>query len=301
MLVLIMTIVGFFAIGPFLALAIVVPFYPGGILDMANAMSNPVNNPEVRGVMMGAQGLTTFFAFIVFPLIYIRKVLNIDFKRVFGEVPTPAITLLVFAIVIIFMIANSLFIDWNQNVSFPSFLQGFENWARAVENQAAEVTEFLTASTKTTHFLVSLLVIAVLPAIGEELVFRGLIQDHLHAITQNKHIAVWVAAFLFSFLHMQFFGFVPRMLLGALFGYLFVWSGNLMYPIIAHFFNNGFTLFMVYWYQKGAIDFDIESTDAVPLTNVMVAMAVTAVLLYLFALHFRKRNTNGAVEDDLQE
>jgi hypothetical protein len=77
-------------------------------------------------------------------------------------------------------------------------------------------------------------------------------------------------------------------LLGALFGYLYAWSGNIWYPIIAHFINNGFTLFMIFLYNKGAVEFDIESTETVSITAVLVSAAITGLLLFLFKSYFTR-------------
>lgn len=300
-LVLAIAIFGFFAIGPFLSLLVAIPFYQGSITDMMNAFTNPVSHPDIKNIMMLVQGLSMFLAFIVAPYLYSRHFLRLSTKDMFGnEAPTPKITLLVLMIVIVFMVANSIFIEWNQNVQLPEVFGGFERWAKGIENTAEEITLFLTRFNGISDFLIALFVIAIIPAVGEELVFRGLIQNHIQIITKNIHIAIWVSAFIFSFFHFQFYGFVPRLFLGAMFGYLYVWSGNIIYPMIAHFVNNGFTLLMIYFYHTGAIEFDIESTESVPLTNVLVSMVVCAVLLYLFESYFRKKISNEQLEDGLQ-
>ncbi len=300
-LVLTIAIFGFFAIGPFLSLLVAIPFYQGSITDMMNAFTNPVSHPDIKNIMMLVQGLSMFLAFIVAPYLYSRHFLRLSTKDMFGnEAPTPKITLLVLMIVIVFMVANSIFIEWNQNVQLPEVFGGFERWAKGIENTAEEITLFLTRFNGISDFLIALFVIAIIPAVGEELVFRGLIQNHIQIITKNIHIAIWVSAFIFSFFHFQFYGFVPRLFLGAMFGYLYVWSGNIIYPMIAHFVNNGFTLLMIYFYHTGAIEFDIESTESVPLTNVLVSMVVCAVLLYLFESYFRKKISNEQLEDGLQ-
>ena len=299
-LVLTIAIFGFFAIGPFLSLLVAIPFYQGSITDMMNAFTNPVSHPDIKNIMMLVQGLSMFLAFIVAPYLYSRHFLRLSTKDMFGnEAPTPKITLLVLMIVIVFMVANSIFIEWNQNVQLPEVFGGFERWAKGIENTAEEITLFLTRFNGISDFLIALFVIAIIPAVGEELVFRGLIQNHIQIITKNIHIAIWVSAFIFSFFHFQFYGFVPRLFLGAMFGYLYVWSGNIIYPMIAHFVNNGFTLLMIYFYHTGAIEFDIESTESVPLTNVLVSMVVCAVLLYLFESYFRKKISNEQLEDGL--
>jgi membrane protease YdiL (CAAX protease family) len=140
--------------------------------------------------------------------------------------------------------------------------------------------------------LIALVIIAVLPAIGEELVFRGLIQNELFRGTKNIHVSIWIAAFLFSAIHIQFFGFVPRLLLGALFGYLYYWSGNLSLAILAHFVNNAVSVVALYLYQHGKFTFDIESPESAPPNVVIVSTLITAGLLFYFYKYFQARKTS---------
>ena len=145
----------------------------------------------------------------------------------------------------------------------------------------------------TGEFLFAFLIIAILPGIGEELVFRGLLQPQLHRATGNAHIAIWISAILFSAIHMQFFGFVPRVLLGALFGYLYLWSGNLIIPMFAHFMNNGFSVLMLYLHQLGIVDIDIETTEAAPWPAVIGFSIITfGLMVYLKKLF--ERNSSPA-------
>ncbi len=298
--ILIIAVVGFYLIGPFIGVLVVMPFYPGTFEEMIAAITNPVANPDIKMTMFVFQGIATFLGFVAAPFLYGKYYLGLTKYEMLGkEIPSPGPGLLVLVLVIVFMGANSIFIEWNENVKLPESLGGFESWARDFENRARLITGFMTTFDSNSQFLIGLLVIALLPAIGEELVFRGFIQNHLLALTKNAHIAIWVAAFIFSFFHFQFYGFIPRLFLGALFGYLYLWSGNIIYPMIAHFINNGFTLLMIYFYNAGAIDFDIESTQSVPISNVLLSMVVSAVLLYLFYSYFRKKAANEQLENHL--
>src|SRR5258706_11828197 len=166
---------------------------------------------------------------------------------------SPSTLILTAMVVLFFMMPNSLLIEWNANVVLPDFLKDLETWARQREDYAEELTTFLTTFASTGEFLLAFIVVAVLPAIGQELVFRGMLQPQLQSATRNAHFAIWISAFLFSSLHMQFFGFVPRLVLGALFGYFYSWSGNLILPIVSQFFNNGFSIFMLYLNKSGNI------------------------------------------------
>jgi membrane protease YdiL (CAAX protease family) len=269
-----------------------IPLYDGSVMDMLSSMNDPTSDEGIKLPLFITQGFATIVGFLVMPMMYSQMILGLGNRDLLdNSAPTPVLSLLVALVVIVFMGANSIFIEWNASLSLPESLASFERWARTFEDRAQEITTFLTKFDSNGEFLVALIVIAVLPAIGEEFVFRGLIQNHLQVITKNVHLAVWISAILFSFFHMQFFGFVPRVFLGALFGYLYVWSGNLAYPIIAHFVNNGFTLLMMYLYNKGAVNFDIEATGSVSITTVLVSAGISALLLFLFKSYFKREET----------
>lgn len=126
----------------------------------------------------------------------------------------------------------------NQHLSFPESLKSVENWMSRKENRAQDMMmEFLKADDMGV-LLVNLFMIGVVPAVGEELVFRGLLQRIFGNLLKNKHAGIIIAAILFSSMHLQFYGFLPRLALGILFGYLLVWSGTLWLPVFAHFINN---------------------------------------------------------------
>ncbi|MFD2933937.1 CPBP family intramembrane glutamic endopeptidase [Spirosoma flavum] len=189
---------------------------------------------------------------------------------------------LISLIIIAFMPFDGLIIDWNQNLHLPETLAPVEQWMRDQEKNLAGVTKYLTTFKSVGQLLVALLVIGVIAAVGEEVLFRGILQRNFAYWAGNAHVGIWLAAALFSAIHVQFLGFFPRMLLGALFGYLYLWSGNLWVPILAHFVNNGFTVFMVYLYQQKVTSMDIESTEAVPVLGALISGFVTVGLLYYF-------------------
>jgi uncharacterized protein len=277
---------GFVIVGPMIGFFIALPFYQGSVMDMAEAIADPLSHPELKLPLYIMQGCATFVGLIVFPSLYLatqRKSVGDFFRDQKAEL-IPIVTTVF--VVIIFMAVNSVFIEWNANLKFPA---GFDEWARDREDLATELTTFMTQINSNFEFVVAFLVIAVLPAIGEELVFRGLIQNELYRGTKNIHIAIWVAAILFSAIHMQFFGFVPRLLLGALFGYLYYWSGSLTLAMIAHFVNNGASLIAMYLYQQGTFEYDPESTEAVPASVVVISALLTAGLLYYFYKYFENR------------
>jgi hypothetical protein len=131
--------------------------------------------------------------------------------------------------------------------------------------------------------------IAFLPAIGEELLFRGVIQRIFTSWTRNQHWGIWISAILFSALHMQFYGFIPRVFLGVLFGYLLVWSGSIWLPIIAHFINNAVAVVAMYLIDKGLLSQEIEEIGTTSDSYYMAA--VSLLLIVVFMLMIKRQNS----------
>lgn len=141
--------------------------------------------------------------------------------------------------------AINLLAHLNQQMSLPAFLQPIEDLMQAKEKEAEYLTErFLRVST-VGGLLVNILIMALLPALGEEMTFRGLLFNAFTSqnVTRARvHLTIWCVAVLFSAVHLQFYGFIPRMLIGAYLGYLLVWTDSLWMPVLAHFTNNAFAV-----------------------------------------------------------
>ncbi|MBG8554449.1 CPBP family intramembrane glutamic endopeptidase [Hymenobacter guriensis] len=192
-------------------------------------------------------------------------------------------------VIVVSLPAMSGLIAWNADAQFPTFMHKFEVWAREKETQAQDLTRYLTQFTSTGRLLVALLVVAVVPAISEELVFRGVVQKQLTRWFGSYHAGVWLSAILFSAIHTQFFGFVPRLVLGAVLGYLFAWSGNILVPMAAHFAQNAVQILLLYAQQRGALgaSYDPDSTEALPWPWMLLSAVLTLGLLRLAYQQFR--------------
>ena len=138
--------------------------------------------------------------------------------------------------------AINLLADLNGRVQLPESLDFIEQIFKQQEEAAAQLTERFLKADSVWVLLVNIGLMALLPALSEEVSFRGTLQQ----ILGNKHLAIWITAFVFSAIHMQFYGFIPRMLMGAMFGYIFVWTGSLWVPIVMHFTNNGIAVVTYY-------------------------------------------------------
>ncbi|MBS0001248.1 MAG: CPBP family intramembrane metalloprotease [Cyclobacteriaceae bacterium] len=263
-------------------------------IDELVSLISPPLTSEKRLPLLLIQGFGTLGGFIAGGIIYLQWIERYPPVNLFSARNLSFYTLLITLVMVIsFMFVNTFFIDWNADVSFPDFMREFESWAMEKEEELKRVTEFLTDFSSFGQFLLGFLVIAILPAIGEELIFRGILQNKLHVYLKNIHLAVWISAILFSGFHIQFYGFVPRLMLGGLFGYMYAWSRNLWYPIIGHFINNGFTLIMLYLYQTGSINVNIEEEEVYPLS----VIAIFAIIFAYMMISFRRKVKEEPVEN----
>lgn len=153
--------------------------------------------------------------------------------------------LLAVGIMLCAMPGINLLADLNSRVALPESLDFIEQILKQQEEAAAALTERFLQADNIGVLLINIGLMAFLPALAEEISFRGTLQQILAGKSQI-HIAIWVTAFIFSAIHMQFYGFIPRMLMGAMFGYLFVWTGSLWVPILMHFTNNGLAVIAYY-------------------------------------------------------
>jgi uncharacterized protein len=263
-------------------------------MDELVTLVSPPLSPEKRMPLMLIQGFGTLGGFIAGGVIYLQWIEKYPPAGLFNSRGLNPYALMVTLVMVVsFMFVNTMFIDWNANVNFPDFMRGFESWAMEKEEELKRVTEFLTDFSSFGQFLIGFIVIAILPSIGEELIFRGILQNKFHVYLKNIHVAVWLAALLFSGFHIQFYGFVPRLLLGGLFGYMYAWSGNLWFPIIGHFINNGFTITMLYLYQTGSININIEEEEAYPYS----VIAIFALIFVYMMISFRRKVKEKPVEN----
>ena len=146
------------------------------------------------------------------------------------------------------------------------------------------------------EFLVALTVAAIAPAVGEELLFRGLLQPQLQKLTNNPHWGIWLCAILFSAIHLQFVGFLPRMLLGALLGYLLWWSGSLWLPILIHFLFNGIQILGAYLYPEAMkIAVDTTEIEMPSIWLTIISFLATGYLVKLF--HERRIPTTDFADE----
>lgn len=270
-------------IGPFIGFFVSIPFFDGSVDELQKLALEGSTDKRIWLPLMIIQALTAIFGFIILPLFLMSRQ-GFSIKSYFTKRTSITVVVVAVFILLSFMVVDSVIAVWNKNLDFPSWLDDFEQWARKWEDHQAQMSTFLTQFDDIGALIVGLIVVAVIPGLGEEILFRGIIQNEFLRGTKNIHIAIWVSAFLFSAFHFQFFGFVPRLLLGALFGYLYYWSGSIWVPIVAHFFNNGLIVLALYIHQHGNLPVDPNEETAAP----WGAVASAAIILVFLLVYFRK-------------
>jgi uncharacterized protein len=241
-----------------------------------------MKSPNGWWSLMVAQGIASFMTFVLAAYLYIKLVERekLSFLN-FEKAPSVLIFILVFLAQLAFSPINGYFQELNQQMKLPAALGNLERLFKSMEDSMAEVVKYLTIFDTNIKLIVAILVIAVIAGIGEELIFRGLVQRKLLKAFNNPHAAIWVSAIIFSAIHMQFYGFLPRMFLGALLGYFYYWSGNIWVPIAGHIFNNAVAIILVHLVNIKAVSPDIEKLDKVPMPALVGSVAVFGGLMYL--------------------
>ena len=253
-----------------------------GINESNNLNALVMSSPTGWWSLMFTQILSSFFSFVGTSYIYLKMVETkpLSFLN-FEKLPKASVFIFMFLAQLCFSPFNGLMQSINENMKLPSFLAGLEKILKSMEDSMAGMMDFLAVFDTPAKFIMAFITIAILAGIGEELLFRGLIQRKFMKAFENPHVAIWVTAIVFSAIHFQFYGFLPRMLLGAVLGYFYYWSGNIWVPIAGHIFNNGLALVMVHLVKIKAISPDIEKLDKIPTPYIMMSTVVFLGLMYL--------------------
>jgi membrane protease YdiL (CAAX protease family) len=261
-----------------------ISFLSGGGVDYQN-----VNTIYGLKIMQLFQAIGLFIVPSFFAAFTFRKVNEnfLSFKHT---------SLLYLGLAILLMIVALPLINWtaelNQKIPFPHFLNGLENWMHSKEDEVARLTELFLKVDGIGGLAINLFIMAFMAALGEELLFRGVLQKLFYTMSRNIHVSIWITAFLFSAMHLQFLTFFPRFLMGASFGYLLVWSGSIWVPILAHFSNNAFAVILHYFISTGKVPSNIEhlgSDQALPFVTISI------VLTFFILNKFRKDKVSAAL------
>ena len=243
-----------------------------------------------------AQGLSSIMMFVVPPVVYYfitrkeKPMQALGFRR-----PVHPWWLILIGVALMFIslpVTNQL-TTWNESMSLGDGLTWLEEWIKSLEEAAKVATEKMLNVDTIGGLLLNLVVVALIPAIGEELTFRGVLQQSLTR-KMNPHFAIILSAAIFSFIHFQFFGFLPRMFLGLLLGYMFYITGSLWTSMLMHFVNNGTAVVIYYLNNKNIIDIDVEHFGSLSNTWLIVMSALMTTALIVWSWWKAKLNKTGS-------
>ena len=241
------------------------------------------------------QLISSVFIFIIPPLLFSyfendKYIKGLGFNSKFKRQSIFIILMIILFSQPLVAYCMQLNLDFINSISdyIPKVVEGMKQ----MEDAAEEATKAFLKMDNIGDLLFNLFLIAIIPAIGEEMFFRGIIQKKLKNILRNPHVAILITSFIFSAIHMQFFGFLPRLFLGVILGYLFYYSGNLWMPIIAHFINNALAVFLAYFYSE-KINEDISQLES---SEISMIQATIFLLIVLFFFYLYKQINNKEIE-----
>jgi membrane protease YdiL (CAAX protease family) len=279
MLSLIAIVICSFLVVLIIGIGLAMPFYGLGVVDKLSTSADTLDKEGI-GLLKYFQIVNQVGVFIL-PTVIFVILTDTDFGGYLKLDRTPRKLSLLLGTVVIFITLP--FINWlldiNGSLSLPESMHGIEQWMRNMEDDATKLTDAFLKTPTIGGFLLNLLMIALIAAIGEELIFRGILVRLFHEWTRNVHMAVILPALIFSALHLQFYGFIPRLVLGILLGYLFVWTGSLWVPVLVHFVNNAMAVILAFLDSRGLITVDIENIGASDNVVVIILSFIFTVVL----------------------
>ena len=279
-----------------LAALVVIGLIVGSVIGLLYAIisgNDIMSLNSLRFMQISSQ----IFTFVLPPILYAMLVKERPFKSLGFSKSTILWLILGVAMMYTILPLNSIFTEWNANIKFPESLASFEKLMQDLQERATEVMEKFVNVDTIGGLIINLFMIAGLAALGEELLFRSVIQTSLIKICKNAHVGIFIASAIFSLFHMEFYGLLPRLVLGLLMGYMYYYSRSIWIPMAMHFANNGTIVFLYYLNNIGAINIDVESFGE---TNIFVLILsiIAMVALFWFTV---KLNKKEGLEIDNQE
>ncbi len=199
----------------------------------------------------------------------------------------------IFTLVVSIPLMN-IIINWNQNLTFPESMSGIVQTFKDLEAKSEDSINIMTSGNSAGILIVNIMIVGIFAGLGEELFFRGGLMRLLGGVKSiGTHKAIWISAIIFSALHLQFFGFVPRMLLGVFFGYLLAWSGSLWLPILMHIINNSIIVTFDWINQTNGTDIDVNSigTGSSTIDIIILTLSIVLTVFSLFMLYKFSKQT----------
>lgn len=246
------------------------------------------SNPEDLNALRYAQMIATIFGFLLPALIFskLKTATLIKYSNVTNKFNPVFLVLIPLLLLTFYPIIDVSF--------FINKVMPWSNWFQSYQGEYKSIVDGLLKDQHIIVFILNFLTVAILPAVCEEWMFRGTLQKLLSE-KLNIHIAIFISSVIFSFIHFEFSGFLPRVVLGMFLGYLFYYSGSLWTNIFAHVVNNGSQVVFMYLNSRGIYKMDVDNPEMPKIWELIVYTAAFAVLWYLFYYFTQKRKNSTFV------
>lgn len=251
---------------------------------LAGLVAHPNSKSAIEFLYL-FQFISSLGVFILAPLFFVYLTEN-NTGRFLQTRVSPKVAMLILAGVSMYTILPFINVlsNINGHLALPESLSGLMQWMKDKQTQADDIMNAFLSVKSIGGLGLNLFIVALMPAIGEELVFRGVIQRHLQGWTKSGHLAVWITAIIFSAVHLEFFGFLPRFVLGLMLGYLYLYTRNLWVSIFAHFVNNASSIIIFYLHYNGHIAVKMKDFGAMPgIFAVSFSLILTAWIFYFIS------------------
>jgi uncharacterized protein len=272
---------GVLIVGNAIGAGLIVLLYGTKTLTALAALNK--SSPQIINALWIIQTLGTTFPILAAPVFFALIIVRdpADYLKPSFRFPWG----LLFIGIFIMLLSNpviEVLSNINQKLQLPHFLSGVQKWMEDSEDSAKQITETMLKMNTIGSLIFNVLFIGLIPAIVEEFMFRGVLQTIFLKWTKNAHVAIWITAILFSAFHMEFFGFLPRLLLGILFGYFVVWTGSIWPAVWAHFLNNGFDVVITYLSQHKLIKLNPDDTHVFKAPQYIISTIVLFLLMLIY-------------------
>jgi uncharacterized protein len=248
------------------------------------------NNPQAifndAVTALATQGVFMLISFVVFPVLLLQYVFKVEFSALWHPKSnfSKQLTHLVLAITLIVLIypLSLKCKEWVTQAAENNFFGAFGQHLLGLEKEQEVMIESMLNVHDLKGYFILLFVIAILPAFGEELVFRGILQNIFIKMKLPSIAAITLTAFLFSALHFSLTDFLARLFLGFVLGYAYHQTKNFWIPVGLHFLNNAISILYYLALQQQKTAFDIEQKGAIPIVGVVIGSVGFVAFLVIF-------------------
>ena len=277
-----------------MAAILVVGYILSTVIATITLFAAKSNNMTELAVLRISQISSQILTFILPPILYAFITKEKPMKYL-GFNNIPLWSLLGITLIFSIMPLNSVLAEWNSNVKLPESMAALDEIIKSLSKLMQETLEKMVNVSDISGLIINLIMIAGLAAFGEELLFRSVLQSFLVKKCKNAHIGILITSIIFSLIHFDIYGFLPRLVLGLILGYMFYYSKSIWVPMIMHFINNGTAVVIYYLNNIGVTNIDVETFGETKLLPLILSIIATVAIFY-FTIHshnkeFKTENT----------